>query len=328
MPSQPTRQPASLADLADDLEKLGAPQGAQQMQKLAPLLDNLRAVLNRRLSAGELTYGRYLGAAEQVANSVVDNLRDVDVTLRSIRSIDANAIGERLNHLRRGGALSARAAAGDQVAGATRGTGGQAEQACRRASGAEQIGADDPGGCGDSGRQPKTEAGKTGADAEAAMAELGGWPSGPGAMPWRRRPQAHDIGWNLGDGEYGGDQTMLPALRLNLDVEAVKGTLVPQAEPGDAAALERKAQDYVDVLANIQPNADMAQTEASRRSMGRDLQAEAASAADAAAADQDLSSRGTEGGTVANALLDLKMKVEVDPARLDLSPASPAASSA
>jgi len=94
---------AKAEELADDLEKLGAPQGAQQMQKLAPLLDNLRAVLNRRLSAGELTYGRYLGAAEQVANSVVDNLRDVDVTLRSIRSIDADAIGERLNHLRRGG---------------------------------------------------------------------------------------------------------------------------------------------------------------------------------------------------------------------------------
>ncbi len=103
-PSRPTRDsPASLADLAEDLEKLGAPQGAQQMQKLAPLLDNLRAVLNRRLSAGELTYGRYLGAAEQVANGVVDNLRDVDVTLRSVRSIDADAIAERLNHLRRGG---------------------------------------------------------------------------------------------------------------------------------------------------------------------------------------------------------------------------------
>jgi hypothetical protein len=73
-------------------------------------------------------------------------------------------------------------------------------------------------------------------------------------------------------------ETKLPALRLNLDVEAVKGALVPQPEPGDVAALEKKAQDYVDVLANIQPNADMAQTEAKAavESMGRDLQAEAA----------------------------------------------------
>jgi hypothetical protein len=52
-PSRPTRDsPASLAELADELKQLGAPEGAQQMQKLAPLLDNLRAVLNRRLSAG------------------------------------------------------------------------------------------------------------------------------------------------------------------------------------------------------------------------------------------------------------------------------------
>ena len=119
-------------------------------------------------------------------------------------------------------------------------------------------------------------------------------------------------------------ETKLPALRLNLDVEAVKGALVPQPEPGDAAALEKKAQDYVDVLANIQPNADMAQTEAKAavESMGRDLQAEAAQRSKMLRQPiKDLSARGTEGGSVANALLDLKMKVEeLDPAKLDLSP--------
>jgi uncharacterized protein YaaN involved in tellurite resistance len=119
-------------------------------------------------------------------------------------------------------------------------------------------------------------------------------------------------------------ETKLPALRLNLDVEAVKGTLVPQPEPGDAAALEKKAQDYVDVLANIQPNADMAQTEAKAavESMGRDLQAEAAQRSKMLRQPiKDLSAHGTEGGAVANALLDLKMKVEeLDPAKLDLSP--------
>jgi uncharacterized protein YaaN involved in tellurite resistance len=119
-------------------------------------------------------------------------------------------------------------------------------------------------------------------------------------------------------------ETKLPALRLNLDVEAVKGALVLQPEPGDAAALEKKAQDYVDVLANIQPNADMAQTEAKAavESMGRDLQAEAAQRSKMLRQPiKDLSARGTEGGTVANALLDLKMKVEeLDPAKLDLSP--------
>ncbi len=174
IPSRPTRDsPASLADLADDLKNLGAPQGAQQMQKLAPLLDNLRAVLNRRLSAGELTYGRYLGAAEQVANSVVDNLRDVDVTLRSIRSIDADAIGERLNHLRRGGgplgeeqrreikSLEERSALVDKQNKRVAELLAQNESALTILVDVATAVAN-----------TETEAGRTGADAEAAMAEL------------------------------------------------------------------------------------------------------------------------------------------------------------
>jgi uncharacterized protein YaaN involved in tellurite resistance len=68
----------------------------------------------------------------------------------------------------------------------------------------------------------------------------------------------------------------------------------------------------------------MTQTEAKAavESMGRDLQAEAAQRSKMLRQPiKDLSARGTEGGTVANALLDLKMKVEeLDPARLDLSP--------
>jgi hypothetical protein len=173
-PSRPTRDsPASLSELADELKQLGAPEGAQQMQKLAPLLDNLRAVLNRRLSAGELTYGRYLGAAEQVANSVVDNLRDVDVTLRSIRSIDADSIAERLNHLRRGGghlgeeqrreikSLEERSAlVGKQNK--------RVAELLAQNESALTILVD----VATAVANTETEAGRTGADAEAAMAEL------------------------------------------------------------------------------------------------------------------------------------------------------------
>jgi len=119
-------------------------------------------------------------------------------------------------------------------------------------------------------------------------------------------------------------QTKLPALRLNLDVEAVKGTLTVQADSGDAAALEKKAQTYVDLLSNIQPtaDADQADARAAVESMGRDLQAEAAQRSKMLRQPiKDLSARGTEGGSVANALIDLKVKVEeLDPARLDLSP--------
>jgi uncharacterized protein YaaN involved in tellurite resistance len=119
-------------------------------------------------------------------------------------------------------------------------------------------------------------------------------------------------------------QTKLPALKLNLDMEAVKGAVAVRADPGDEAALEKQAQHYVELLANIRPDADVEQAEARTavESMGRDLQAEAAQRSKMLRQPiKDLSVRGTEGGPVANALLDLKMKVEeLDPARLDLSP--------
>jgi uncharacterized protein YaaN involved in tellurite resistance len=127
-----------------------------------------------------------------------------------------------------------------------------------------------------------------------------------------------------GMGQMAETQTKLPALKLSLDMEAVKGAVAVQADPGDSAALEKKAQDYVDLLANIRPDADTEQVEARAavESMGRDLQAEAAQRSRMLRQPiKDLSARGTDGGSVANALLDLKMKVEeLDPAGLDLSP--------
>jgi hypothetical protein len=173
-PSRPTRDsPASLAELADELKQLGAPEGAQQMQKLAPLLDNLRAVLNRRLSAGELTYGRYLGAAEQVANSVVDNLRDVDVTLRSVRSIDAAGIAVRLKELRGGGGFVREEQRREIKSLEERAT--LVEKQNKRV--AELLAQNESAltilvDVATAVANTETEAGRTGADAEAAMAEL------------------------------------------------------------------------------------------------------------------------------------------------------------
>lgn len=173
-PSRPSRDsPASLADLATDLKQLGAVQGLQQMQKLAPLLDNLRAVLNRRLSAGELTYGRYLGAAEQVANGVTDNLRDVDVTLRSIRNIDADGIAARLKQLRQGGGYVGEEQRREIKSLEERAT--LVEKQNKRV--AELLAQNESAltilvDVATAVANTETEAGKTAADAEAAMAEL------------------------------------------------------------------------------------------------------------------------------------------------------------
>lgn len=99
--------PEHLDMLEQDLARLGATQGAEQLRKLRPLLADLREVLNQRLSSGEVTFARYMGAAEQVYLSALDNLRDVDVALRSVQSIDSAAIGQQLAQLRQLGRPSA-----------------------------------------------------------------------------------------------------------------------------------------------------------------------------------------------------------------------------
>ena len=51
-------------------------------------LERLVEVLRHRLDEGEVTYGRYLGTAEQVYLAALDNLNEVVVTLTSLAGID------------------------------------------------------------------------------------------------------------------------------------------------------------------------------------------------------------------------------------------------
>jgi len=88
-----------LREIEEDLGGQGFDEGVKQLQQLHRKLASLTEVLRRRLSAGELTYGRYLGAAEQVYLAAVDNLRDVGVALRSVSAIDLDYIDARLEEL-------------------------------------------------------------------------------------------------------------------------------------------------------------------------------------------------------------------------------------
>ncbi len=88
-------------DLEADLSELQYPQGIEQLRMLRQKLDNLTEVLKRRLNAGELTFGRYLLAAQQVYLSAVDNIHDVAVVLRSVSTIDQAHIDDRLSELRK-----------------------------------------------------------------------------------------------------------------------------------------------------------------------------------------------------------------------------------
>jgi len=90
---------ARLEQLRSDLEEQGLTQGVTQLQKFQQKLDNLKQVLGRKLDPGELTYGRYLGIAEQVYLSAIDNLQQAALASRAVHTIDLGYIETRLREL-------------------------------------------------------------------------------------------------------------------------------------------------------------------------------------------------------------------------------------
>lgn len=125
-------------------------------------------------------------------------------------------------------------------------------------------------------------------------------------------------------------QTNTEPLTLRLDVEEVKGELAiqePQSEAVDPSVdpeLERLANEYADFLFSLDGQDFSGQDEAKTAvdQMGRNLQLESARRSQMLKQPvKALSEHGAEGGPVANALIDLKLKVEeLDPARVDLEP--------
>ncbi|BBO92206.1 hypothetical protein [Desulfosarcina ovata] len=82
----------------DGLER-AANTGIAQLKNIQIKLDNVKALLGQKLRPGEITHGRFLGAAEQVSLSVLDNLNTVASVLKSAASIDLAYIHERLRDL-------------------------------------------------------------------------------------------------------------------------------------------------------------------------------------------------------------------------------------
>ncbi|MBI3552082.1 MAG: hypothetical protein HY077_06155 [Elusimicrobia bacterium] len=72
-----------------------AEQGAQQFSQIGERFETLKKTLDEKLSTGELTYGRYLGAAEQVYLSVLDNLSVMAAQLQSVAAIDTRYISSK-----------------------------------------------------------------------------------------------------------------------------------------------------------------------------------------------------------------------------------------
>lgn len=80
-----------------------ATQGAEQCKSIKTKLENIQELLELKLRSGEITFGRFLGAAEQVSLSVLDNLQSVVSTLKSASSINTDYIRNRFDELARRG---------------------------------------------------------------------------------------------------------------------------------------------------------------------------------------------------------------------------------
>ncbi len=76
-----------------------AEQAVEQLDRLQSKLDSLRRLLTEKFQQGELSYGRFLGAAEQVQMGGFDNLRQMVSLLQSVSGIDLEYLEKRLRQL-------------------------------------------------------------------------------------------------------------------------------------------------------------------------------------------------------------------------------------
>jgi len=74
-------------------------QGIAQLEQVQKRLVTLREILADKVNSSELSYRRYLGAAEQVYLAVLDNLQDVAAILKSVSTIEPAYLSHRLNEL-------------------------------------------------------------------------------------------------------------------------------------------------------------------------------------------------------------------------------------
>lgn len=88
-----------LAELGAELQELNCPQGHSQIKKLEEHFSAFRKILDKKLNPDEVTYGRYLGIAEQVYLSGIDNLNQIAVLIRSTSSIDPQYIQKQIEEL-------------------------------------------------------------------------------------------------------------------------------------------------------------------------------------------------------------------------------------
>ncbi len=87
--------------LKTDLRAVGSEPGLEQLARLNEKFRAFEDMLLKKLDPHELTYGRYLGMAEQVYLSSLDNLQRIANILQSIRAIEDDYLDRRIDGLER-----------------------------------------------------------------------------------------------------------------------------------------------------------------------------------------------------------------------------------
>lgn len=88
-----------LETLEADLKKLGAREAVRQLQRFREKIEAFEDILGQKFGRQELTYGRFLGIAEQVYLAGVDNLLAMVLALKGAASIDTGYIQGRIDFL-------------------------------------------------------------------------------------------------------------------------------------------------------------------------------------------------------------------------------------
>ncbi len=86
----------SLSDLKQKLQQAKSEQGLDQLNRLQEKFQLLEQILSEKLNPGEISFNRYLGIAEQVFLSVIDNLSEVTTRISSIQAIDIDLINSKM----------------------------------------------------------------------------------------------------------------------------------------------------------------------------------------------------------------------------------------
>jgi hypothetical protein len=89
-----------LEHLERDLREAGSREGRSQFERFGEKIKAFEEVLDDKLGRQELTYGRFLGIAQQVYLSGMDNLRQIVIAIKSMQTVDEKYIRQRIASLK------------------------------------------------------------------------------------------------------------------------------------------------------------------------------------------------------------------------------------